>query len=116
MCVAVYCVCPSSFTTVPVCIPPSCVARPSFHSGLDLQGNRTQTQCAGEISYSDTCVSDRVKENGCATHRSGCPQSRWPRRCLAAYPEPGLSSVRTAGAGSGRRRDGYEELGKRIRT
>lgn len=32
-----YYACPSSFTTVPVGTPPWCVARPSFHSGMDLQ-------------------------------------------------------------------------------
>lgn len=61
-----------------------------------------------------TLVSMTVwRGRGCGSHRSGCLRSRWPRRCLAAYPEPGLNSVRTAGAGSGRRRDRREELWKR---
>lgn len=93
---------PSSFTTVQVCIPPSCEAHPSLHSGRDLKGrHKHSTAVRFHVQTVEACI----KEEGRVPHRWGCPQSQWSRRCLAACQELGLSSVRKAGAGSKRTND-----------
>lgn len=43
LCVSVYGLSVSSFTTVPVCTPPLHAARPSLHTEPDLQGDNTDT-------------------------------------------------------------------------
>lgn len=55
--------------------------------------------------YSEWCLGDWKCGGGSDSHRWGCLQSRWTRHCPAEYPQPGLNWIKTAAAGSVKRKD-----------